>query len=52
MAELGCEVTVSAAIPLTPSPYEYNPMRCPHGTAFYMQPTAEQINAWREADVR
>jgi len=52
MAEMGTEVTVSTAAPLTPSPYEYNPMTCPHGVTFYMQPTTEQVLAWHEAGVQ
>ena len=50
--DLGLELVVSTAVPLTPSPYDYNPMRCPHGVTFYMQPTNEQIVRWREAGVR
>lgn len=46
MADQGVEVTVSTARPIIETPYEPNPMRCPHGTWFYMQPTSEQIAAW------
>jgi hypothetical protein len=51
-ATLGLEIVVSTASPLTPSPYSYEAMVCPHGTRFYMQPTNDQIIRWREAGVR
>lgn len=52
MAEMGVEVTASAAPPLVLSPYGVNSFRCPHGTRYYLEPTSEQIAAWTRDDVR
>jgi hypothetical protein len=52
MADLGAEVTVSTLPLLRPSPYDPNPMSCPHGTVFYTQPTNEQILRWRRDGFR
>jgi hypothetical protein len=52
MAERNCEVVVSTAPPLAPTPYEAGPWRCPHGLLFWMQPTNDQILKWRQDGVR
>jgi hypothetical protein len=52
MSEFGVEVFATTAIPLTDSEYDYNPMSCPHGSVFYMQPTNDQILRWRQEQVR
>jgi len=47
---IGVEIT---ATPVRPDPtgYDANPMTCPHGTTWYQQPTAEQVEAWRRDGV-
>jgi len=44
MAAGGVEVTVSLAAPLVRSPWE--PFVCPHGTHYWMTPTAAQTAVW------
>lgn len=51
MAKLGCEVIVSTAPPIFPTPYEPAAFRCPHGVLYYLEPSPEQIIRWREAGV-
>ena len=48
MTDLGVEVTVSAAPPLVAGPYTTEGFRCPHGTAYWIEPTGEQIARWAE----
>lgn len=45
-AELGLEVTVSARPPVVRGPYTTEPFACPHGTAYWIEPTGEQIARW------
>ena len=52
MAALGAEVTVSTAPPLVLGPYTTDPFICPHGVTYWMEPTGEQIAAWRRDGVR
>lgn len=42
----GCDITVSTAPPLVPSPYGENCFKCPHGTTYWIEPTGEQIAEW------
>lgn len=46
MAALGVEISVSAQPPAVAGPYATEPFTCPHGTAFFIYPTGEQIAAW------
>ena len=48
-AGMGCDITVSTARPVVPSPYGEEDWRCPHGTTFWTEPTSEQMLAWAEA---
>ena len=48
MAEQGTEVHATWAPPLFPTGYEPLNMRCPHGVAWYMEPTAEQRNRYAQ----
>ena len=51
MTGMGCEVIVSTAAPLTETDYDPNPISCPHGVVYYMQPTNDQIIRWRNERV-
>lgn len=51
-AEGGGDITVSTARPLVPGPYTTDPFVCPHGTAYWVEPTGEQIAAWAAAGTR
>jgi hypothetical protein len=46
MRRLGVEVTVSTSRPVIAGPYTTDPFTCPHGVAYWMEPTGEQITAW------
>jgi hypothetical protein len=46
MAAMGTEVTVSTAPPIVHGRYTVDPFRCPHGVAYWIEPTGEQICAW------
>jgi hypothetical protein len=37
---------VTAIPPIVPSPYEPLNLTCPHGVAYYAEPTSEQIAQW------
>ncbi len=52
MAGLGAEVTVSTAAPIVVSPFGANGFECPHGVAFWVEPTGEQRAAWARDGVR
>jgi hypothetical protein len=51
MSMLGAEVTVSTAPPIVHGRYTTDPFRCPHGVAYWIEPTGEQICAWVEGGV-
>jgi hypothetical protein len=51
MAALGTEVTVSTAPPIVHGRYTVDPFRCPHGVAYWIEPTGEQICAWAKDGV-
>lgn len=42
-AGVGLDVHVSTVPPLVAGPYTTEPFVCPHGTAFWIEPTGEQI---------
>jgi hypothetical protein len=44
-ADTGTEITVSVAPP-DPGPYPAESYTCPHGIAYWIQPTQRQIAAW------
>ncbi|MFF4600598.1 hypothetical protein [Amycolatopsis sp. NPDC001319] len=52
MAKRHTEVTVTTAPPVIVNPYTTDPFVCPHGTAFWMEPTSEQIAEWAREGVR
>jgi hypothetical protein len=54
MAYLGVEVTVSNERPLVIGPYTdaEGELTCPHGVAFYYEPTGEQIAQWAQDGVK
>jgi hypothetical protein len=41
-----CEITISTEPPLIVGPYTTDPFICPHGTAYWIEPTGEQIAQW------
>lgn len=45
----GVEAHVTHVPPIVKTPYEAYFLTCPHGVAWYAQPTSEQIAAWTEA---
>jgi hypothetical protein len=51
MAALGVEINVSTLPPIVRGPYTTDPHICPHGTAFWIEPTGEQIARWVEDGV-
>jgi len=48
-AENGLDVHVSTQPPIVAGPYTTEPMVCPHGTAYWIEPTGEWI-AWAVAN--
>lgn len=52
MARRGVEVTVTTVAPLVAGPYTTDPLRCPHGITYWLEPTGEQIAAWARDGVR
>lgn len=50
-AEKGGEVTVSTARPLAMGPYSGEGFLCPHGTAYWVEPTGDQIAQWAKDGV-
>ena len=40
------DVVISTAPPLVPNPFTTEPFVCPHGVAFWMEPTGEQLAEW------
>jgi hypothetical protein len=40
------EITVSTERPIVAGPYTTEPFVCPHGTAYWIEPTGEQIVQW------
>jgi hypothetical protein len=52
MAAMGVEVTVSTRPPLVAGPYTAEGMTCPHGVAYWWEPTGEQIAQWARDGVR
>lgn len=50
--ETGCDITVSLARPIVAGPYTTGSFTCPHGTAYYIEPTGEQIAQWAKDGVR
>lgn len=51
MARLGIEITVTTAPPIVPGPYTTDPLTCPHGTTYWIEPTGEQIARWARDNV-
>ncbi|RPE27335.1 hypothetical protein [Kitasatospora cineracea] len=51
-AAAGVEVTVSTQPPLVDGPYTVDGMTCPHGIAYWWEPTGEQIAQWVRDGVR
>lgn len=49
--QLGSKCTVSTLPPLVPGPYTTAPFICLHGTAFWIEPTGEQIAEWVKGGV-
>jgi hypothetical protein len=45
-AEQGADVTVSDQPPMVPGPYTRDGFVCAHGTAYWIEPTGEQIAQW------
>ena len=45
-----CEVTVSTSPPLVAGLYTVDAFVCPHGTAYWIEPTGEQIAQWAASD--
>ncbi len=43
---LGVEAHVTAIPPIVQSRYEQLKLSCPHGVAYYAEPTSEQIARW------
>lgn len=41
--EAGIDVHVCTVPPLVAGPYTTDPFVCPHGTAYWIEPTGEQI---------
>ena len=52
MAKRGCQVTASTEHPLIATGYDQSAFTCPHGTRFYLEPTAEQRTQWTRDGVR
>jgi hypothetical protein len=52
MRDLGTEVTVSTVAPVVAGPYTTEPFTCPHGVAYWIEPTGEQIAAWARDGVK
>lgn len=52
MARMGIEVTATTVPPLVAGPYTTDPLICPHGIRYWMEPTGEQITAWARDGVR
>jgi hypothetical protein len=42
----GIDAHVTAIPPIVPSAYEPLNLTCPHGVAYYAEPTSEQIARW------
>lgn len=51
LAEKGVEAHVTYLPPLVAQVYESLGMVCPHGVAWYAEPTTEQIAQWAKAGV-
>jgi hypothetical protein len=49
---LGLEVTASTSEPAVAGPYTADPFICPHGVAYWIEPTGEQIAAWARDGVK
>lgn len=45
MAAMGTQVTVTMTPPPA-SPYNTEPLTCPHGVTYWIKPTSEQIATW------
>jgi hypothetical protein len=52
MRDLGTEVTASTAAPAVAGPYTTEPFICPHGVAYWIEPTGEQIAEWARDEVK
>jgi hypothetical protein len=50
-AEQGIEAVVTDVPPIFPTGYEQLGMACPHGVAWYTEPTREQIIRWQQDGV-
>lgn len=48
----GTDITISTAPPLIATPYARPAFVCPHGTRYWVEPTGEQVAAWRRDRVR
>lgn len=56
MRSLGCEVAASSKPPLVANPYaliyeERGVMSCPHGVAWWIEPTGDQQAQWAKDGV-
>lgn len=51
-ADRGIEVTISTAPPIVQGPYTVDGMTCPHGIAYWWEPTGEQIAKWTRDGVK
>lgn len=51
-ADAGVEITVSTQPPLVDGPYTVDGMTCPHGVAYWWEPTGEQIAKWARDGVK
>lgn len=46
IAEQGFDVTLSIKPPVVIGAYTVDPLVCPHGIRFWLEPTGEQIAEW------
>jgi hypothetical protein len=52
MAARNIEATISHLAPLVRTPYDMGAIWCPHGVAWYGEPTSDQVARWAKAGVR
>jgi adenosine deaminase len=50
-AAMGLDITVTTDRPLVHGPYTTEGFVCPHGVAFWPEPTGEQIAQWAKDGV-
>lgn len=51
-ARQGVDVTISTVPPIVAGPYTTDGMTCPHGIAYWWEPTGEQIAKWTRDGVK